>query len=244
VTTKSNIKRLVNSLLKKAGFQICRSDQIYSLENALDRTSKKGIGIQSIIDIGASNGSWSQIVKSYYPDASFHLIEANQYHEEKLKQFKETHQNVDYVLAAAGDRVGQIYFDASDPLGGLASHEPLTDKPYITVPVTTIDTEVVTKHLAPPFLLKLDTHGFEMPILKGAEQTLKDTNIIVIETYNFNLTKDSLRFWEMCSFLESKGFRPIDMCDPLYRVRDQSFWQIDFFFIRDNRPEFQVNSYN
>ena len=62
--------------------------------------------------------------------------------------------------------------------------------------------------LRPPFLIKLDTHGFEVPILKGAQETLQQTNLLVIETYNFQLQPTSLRFHEMCSYMEFGGFPP------------------------------------
>lgn len=60
------------------------------------------------------------------------------------------------------------------------------------VPQKTIDNSVLEHSLKGPFLLKFDTHGFEIPILEGAAQTLLATNIIIMETYNFKLTEDSL----------------------------------------------------
>lgn len=95
-----------------------------------------------------------------------------------------------------------------------------------------------------PYLLKLDTHGFEVPIFNGAKSTLLNTNIIIVETYNFDLTKESLKFWEICDFLEKKGFRPVDMMEPMFRPKDESLWQMDLVFIRSERAEFQVNTYD
>jgi hypothetical protein len=114
---------------------------------------------------------------------------------------------------------------------------------YVRVPVTTIDAQVAQRQLKPPFLIKLDTHGFEVSILNGAQATLRQTNLLVIETYNFHLLPDSLRFHEMCSFMEARGFRPIDLVEPMHRERDQALWQFDLVFIRADRPEFQSSSY-
>lgn len=41
------------------------------------------------------------------------------------------------------------------------------------VPATTIDLEVAERGLQAPFVIKLDTHGFELPILNGARGTLR-----------------------------------------------------------------------
>jgi len=68
-----------------------------------------------------------------------------------------------------------------------------------------------------------------VPILEGARQTLKEANAVIIETYNFQIAKDSLRFWEMCSYMENLGFLPIDMADFMHRKKDGAFWQMDTF---------------
>jgi hypothetical protein len=39
--------------------------------------------------------------------------------------------------------------------------------------VTTVDIEVAQRALLGPYLIKLDAHGFEVPILIGAQEALK-----------------------------------------------------------------------
>jgi FkbM family methyltransferase len=178
----------------------------------------------------------------YYPDCSYHLIEANPYHRRGLDRFARRHPRVSYSLAAAADYVGEIYFDESDPWSGVAVHQS-TESAKQCFPCTTIDAEVVEHGLNGPYLLKLDTHGFEVPILDGARDTLQNTHTIVMETYNFHLNESSLTFWEMCEFLLKRGFRPIDLLEPIYRPKDSAFWQVDIVFARSDRPEFNDNKY-
>ncbi|MDV3001973.1 MAG: hypothetical protein N5P05_003579 [Chroococcopsis gigantea SAG 12.99] len=64
-----------------------------------------------------------------------------------------------------------------------------------------------------------------------AKETLYQTEMIIVETYNFGIAPGSLRFYQICQYLETKGFRCVDMCDPLFREKDKAFWQIDLFFI-------------
>ena len=116
-------------------------------------------------------------------------------------------------------------------------------KNCIKVPVITIDFLVKQKCLTPPYLLKLDTHGYEIPILEHSKETLKNTNLIVIEAYNFKLTHNSLKFYEMCIYMEQHGFSCIDISEPLFRPKDKALWQIDLFFIPSTRPEFKDNNY-
>jgi len=35
----------------------------------------------------------------------------------------------------------------------------------------------------------------------------------------------------------------IDICEPLHRKYDDSFWQMDLFFVREDRKEFHHNAY-
>jgi len=232
----------INGALQRLGYRVTRTIPAETaMESGLRRAAARGIPLRTIIDVGASNGSWSDIAHKYFSDAKYLLIEANSVHEDGLRAFKQRVPGSDYVLAAGGDRVGTVYFDGAAPLGGVASTNP--EEGMSVVPSTTIDHEVATRGLPPPYAIKLDTHGFEVPILEGAKATLAQANLLVIEVYNFTLMPGALRFQEMCAYLAPLGFSPIDLCDPMYRPKDGAFWQCDLFFARSDRPEFADNKY-
>ena len=104
-----------------------------------------------------------------------------------------------------------------------------------------IDDEVKDKGLAPPFLIKLDTHGHEREILEGAAKTLPLTDILVVEVYNF--ASEERRFPAMCALIESLGFHCVDIGEPMWREHDGSFWQMDLFFVRAQSKEAQYQGY-
>lgn len=213
-----------------------------SFSGALERLKARRIPVNTVLDVGASDGCWSRDLMRVYPHARYHCIEAQAPHEPGLRQFAAEHSNVSYVLAAAGAEEGQIHFDATALLGGIASHTPLGQN-GIVVPMTTLDIQVAKLALAPPFLIKLDTHGFEIPILNGATATLAQSEVLIIEAYNFKIAPTAVLFYELCQFLEGKGFRCIDLYDPAFRARDHAFWQMDLVFARATRPEFQSPSF-
>jgi FkbM family methyltransferase len=237
-----NIARGVNGALALLGYHLGRVDTESSMEAGLRRAAARGIEVATFVDVGASDGRWSELARRHYPAARFLLIEANRVHEPGLRGFTERVAGSDYVLAAAADRAGDLYFDASDAFGGVASAE--RGEGMLTVPATTVDAEVAERALPAPYALKLDTHGFELPILAGASQVLGSASLLVVETYNFELFPGVLRFHELCAHLEQLGFRPIDLVDPVYRPKDGAFWQCDVFFARADRPEFQSNSFD
>jgi hypothetical protein len=92
-------------------------------------------------------------------------------------------------------------------------------------------------------MIKLDTHGVEIPILTGAMATLKQTNVLVIEAYNFTFGQPAVPFWELCRYMLKLGFRPLDVFDLLYREVDNAFWQFDLLFVRGDLPLFQDTRY-
>ena len=213
-----------------------------STARALEKIAARDLEISTVVDVGASNGMWSAVTRQSYPEAGYLLIEAQKVHEPALINYCRANSNTTYVLAAAGDSVGQIYFDDNAPFGGVASHQP-TEAARSVLPVTTIDHEVSVRGLNGPFLVKLDTHGFEVPIFEGASETLKQANLVVIEVYNFKITDHSLLFDEMCAYMRTLGFGVIDISEPLWRQRDNAFWQMDLFFIPLTRPEFAARTY-
>lgn len=214
-----------------------------STDRALYRIRERGMNIGTVIDVGASNGMWSEVCERHFPDANYLLMEANRAHEGDLEAYVTHRPKSDYVLSAAGDAIGKIEFiDTGDVFGGGVSYSP-SGGIIREVPMTTIDHEIKSRALPAPFLIKLDTHGFEREILDGAAAVLPDAALVVIETYIFKLREGAPLFQEMIAYMEMRGFRVIDMSEPLWRQADGALWQIDMFFIKVSRPEFSHNGF-
>lgn len=213
-----------------------------SERQAFRRLQKRGIPVETVIDVGASNGCWSREMMQVYPQARYFCIEAKTEHEPALRQFKSEKPNVEFIIAAAGDREGEVnfYSPPNEPFGGSARHKPF-GRHNSVVPMVSIDGLCGTKKLAPPYLIKLDTHGFEVPILDGAAKALEQTNLLIIEAYNFRYRPEMLTFWELCSRLEREGFRCLDLMTPVHRPDDEVLFQVDLIFARATRPEFECN---
>ncbi len=245
------VKKIIQNLFKVLGYKLHKlntsnvvhaNNKQFTMHSAIKRCLERGVNVTTVIDVGASDGRWSKACMRSIPHANYFLVEAQLAHKEGLEAFKRTHENVDYVIAAAGKENGTIYFDDTELFGGLASKSKINEN-FVEVPVVSLDSEFDKQKLKPPFLLKLDTHGYEVPILEGAKNVIKEASLIIIETYNYKLTNDSLKYYEMCKYMEDLGFSPIEMVDLMQRKYDNSFWQMDTFFIPSNSKEFSYNSY-
>ena len=110
------VKKMIYRILNKFGYQIYKKKDLEksivdknNMLAALERCFQKGIELGTVIDVGASNGMWSESCMKYYPRASYFLIEAQKEHQFSLDKFKKIYTNVDYKIAAAGGREGFVF---------------------------------------------------------------------------------------------------------------------------------------
>src|SRR5437660_11577163 len=95
----SLIKRTARAYLDHRGLDLVQKDNqnLLSLDSAMRR--RRDVKVQSVIDVGASDGRWSERMMKHYPGVRYLLIEAQEAaHGDSLRRFKATHANVDYAL--------------------------------------------------------------------------------------------------------------------------------------------------
>ncbi len=236
------IKKLHSLLARSGRVPTVVSSNQATMPDMFVRLASRNHVFNTVVDVGAAVGGWSANFAEVIPGKSHLLIEANAVHESALLACCQGRPSWDYVLKACGRESGHVFFDGSDPFGGVASDVP-TKKASRSIEVTSIDHEISERGLKGPFLVKLDTHGYEIPILQGASETLCSTELLIIEVYNFQLQDGCLRFWEICRWMHERGFAPIDLFDVLYRPRDGALWQFDLVFARENASAFTSNTY-
>jgi FkbM family methyltransferase len=200
--------------------------------------------VPTIVDVGAAEGKWSLKANRIFRQSSFVLFEPLLERRNLLENLTTIHSTFHYVGAAAGNEKSTIQFNVTDDLdgSGISSSTNATNN-VRSIPVTRIDMVVEEKKLTGPFIIKLDTHGFEVPILQGCERILNDVELFIIECYGFRIADKSLLFWEMCAYMESLGFRVFDVVSLMNRPKDGAFWQCDIFFIKKDKEIFKYNSF-
>ena len=195
----------------------------------------RGHQFSEIIDIGASDGRWSRTSVMFFPEAIYSLIEPNKEHFAGIKKFLEEFPTCYHIASAGASCTGHIKFsfDPSNPFGGVVSHTSDGD----AIPCISVDDVIGKSKNKGSVLLKLDTHGYEIPILEGATKSLSKIDAIIMECYTHRFNDNSLNFWEICSYMDKIGYMCIDSADPLTRGSDQTLWQIDLLFVKKQRPE-------
>jgi FkbM family methyltransferase len=237
--------RRINKWLRPRGLRLLRTDGLlpddqFRMAGALNRVASRGTCVKTVFDVGASNGCWSERTRRVFPDAKYIAVEALEEWREPLQRLSESWSGFDYVIGAAGASADDIVqLDVSPDLVG--STVGGSGGQSRAVPAITLDQLAETKSAEGPYLLKFDTHGYELPILEGAKNVLNETEIVIMEVYNYEIQNGVLRFHEMVAVMEEKGFFCVDIADPMLRPYDQTFWQMDLFFQR-RAPESPIYS--
>jgi FkbM family methyltransferase len=238
------MKSVIKRAIAAAGYKVVKNDfdpqYNETMASALARLKNNGILPDTIVDLGAALGTWTEKALHIWPEAKYEMVEPLAEQTTALQAVKKRHPKVDYHLAVAGATPGEVGLNVSPDLDGSGVYNVQGDNVRM-VPVITIDD--IVKESARSVLIKFDTHGYELPILNGATRTLKKTSALIIEVYGFHISPTCLLFPELCAHLDGLGFRLVDMVDLMRRPGDNAFWQCDAVFLRKEEALFSNNNY-
>jgi FkbM family methyltransferase len=198
--------------------------------------------LRTVIDVGANRGQFTLYALARFPSANVIAFEPLPRAAEHMMRLFEGETRVEVVPFALGETEGEVVMhlsareDSSSllPVGeGQVSTFPGTDEVGTTrADVRTLDMVLVDRKLARPALLKIDVQGFELSVLRGAEQTLPSFDQVLVEASFAELYKGQALFPDVSRHLEGNGFRLVSGCistsDPSGR-----WLQGDFLYERD-----------
>ncbi len=104
----------------------------------------------------------------------------------------------------------------------------------VNVEIKTLDTLYAELGLeGKKVFIKMDTQGYEMPILRAAPETLKAISGLQVEMSLFELYSGETLFDEIIAFLKEAGFRPHMLIETNFSRRLNRQLQVDGVFFRD-----------
>jgi FkbM family methyltransferase len=249
------MKKLLKKIVRSFGLEVHRipktpsvpkpakTPAADSMTSAMQRMKELGVNPACIIDLGAAAGTWTMKAEKIWPSAEYVLFEPLEERKAELNALAEKNKKIKPVFAAAGNKSGSVKFMVSDDLDGSGVYDAEKNGGNREVRLTTIDEEIKNLKQNGDYLVKFDTHGFEVPILEGAKETLGKTRLVIMECYGFRIADNCLLFPEMCAYMEKLGFRLADIINVLHRPGDNLFWQCDAFFLPATHPSFNKNTY-
>lgn len=172
-----------------------------------------------IVDIGAHIGMWSRYVKTVYPNSLYFMLEANSDCEGELK---ETGMPYEIALLGEHDGVEKNYYkiNGGDCSGNSVYRERTEayDDSRCSVQrlkTQTLDSILKRKNLQPDFV-KLDVQGSELDVLKGAIETLKQAEFVLLEIEVAEFNQGRPTFAEIIAYMDKAGFEMFDLIELKY----------------------------
>ena len=90
-----------------------------TMRSALRWLASHDFEVNTVLDVGASDGRWSLQCMDFYPAANYVLFDPNPMHDAALKAFEATVKPSTHIIQkAVGHDSGSVHFNATDPFGG------------------------------------------------------------------------------------------------------------------------------
>jgi FkbM family methyltransferase len=182
-----------------------------------------------IVDIGAHKGHWSTRAAKIFPGVPIFMVEAQGNLEGDLRR-----SGFPYALCLLGAKNQEAVafkVDPEWPTGGSVLEEVTSfQRQTISMPMRRLDD--LETGLKGPLFLKLDVQGYELEVLRGAQSTLAQTDVIVAEVALLNYNVGAPLMAEVVAFMAERGFEPYDIGDVMRRFEDRAMFQCDMIFVR------------
>lgn len=175
----------------------------------------------TVLDVGANAGDYARYVRSLAPEASIVAFEPHPRTFARLRQTAETHR-FEAINMAVSDTVGMVtLYDFPDTDGSTqASLDPGVimlhgGRAPVShhVECTTLDAFAEARNIETIHLLKIDTEGFDLDVLKGARRLLAERRIKLIhfEFIGSNVVR-RVCMRDFFEVLEEGGYRIARIC--------------------------------
>lgn len=242
---KTRIKEVLKSIEYKISSEKSEigSDKrpIGKMDFLLQDLKKRGLNCKVIVDVGANRTNWSRMAKKVFPSSSFCLVEPQIEMKESLDRFCQEYNDSVYYLAGAGAKKGRLTLTVWDDLQG-SSFLPKPDDTLKNIgkqrviEIITIDDLVSSSEIMPPELMKLDTQGFELEALMGAEKTFGYTDVYILEVslFSFADVPGQPSFSDVINFMLEREYVVYDFAGFLRRPLDGALGQCDICFVKKN----------
>jgi len=242
------MKKLINNFLNLFGYKISNLDFIYDSNLNLINTIKQK-KINTVIDVGANEGQFAtKIINngfegniiSFEPLSSAHTKLLN-----IVKSFK-NHNKVNWIAekrVAIGNKNKKTIInisansESSSILKILPKHTSL--KPTsITVGKEDVMMKKMDNYLDlvskqnGPYLLKIDTQGYEMEVLKGSKNLLNIVSYLLVEVSLVELYQGQKLLKDILNFLSKKNFKIWSVDRVMGNKKTGQTYQLDIFFYK------------
>jgi len=198
---------------------------------------------KTVIDVGVGNGTHSLYAAN--PNADFYLIEPVPDNQGTVAAIAKR-LGARFFNVAAGATHGDIAFNMHADVTGSSLFRQLEgealDGQRITVPMRTLD-ELIPADIARPCVLKIDTQGAELDVIRGGAATMQRVDVAILEVSFHQFREGAAEVHEVIQAMTGIGFRCYDILEGHFRSVDNALAQVDIVFVRDDSALRKVRTF-
>jgi FkbM family methyltransferase len=225
------LKRLAASCFETLGLELRR------LPDAVDRdpflymkAALRDAGAPVILDVGANVGQSIARFQRLWPQSIIHAFEPGRANFTELQRRTSGTQRVHLNQTALGASLGSFEFQENSQGDMSSLLEPSGDAwgtivDRYTVPVTTVDAYAAERSLSRIDILKIDTQGFDLQVLRGAQASLERrlVRFVLLELIFANLYTGQARVDEVFRCLLDHQMQLVGIYD-FHSLRQRAGW--------------------
>lgn len=205
-------KGILNRVLGTIGYAVTKKGAASSFSLYNSAYLARICNPKTVIDVGVGYGTYP--LYGAFPNAEFILVEPVEEYKSAIDKILAKYQGrVHYKAVGHENGTIDLQVDLSSlQLSSQFKRTALTERPghrieLRKVELAKLDTIVGTpSQIQRPLILKVDTEGNELNVLRGAEEVLKRTDFVILEASISQRFEGSYEFGDLFNFLSCRGF--------------------------------------
>jgi len=207
-----------------------------SIDLTLKYLKEWGYTPQVVVDVGAYCGNWTEMFKTFFPDATILMIEPQASQTDALKKICRTYNPTVFLetnLLGSADGQEVQFTEMETGSSVFEENNSSVTKNKVTKQLITLDSLIQENYGWNEInFLKIDVQGYELEVLAGALKSLSTCEFVLMESSLIPVNKGCPLIADVIIFMDKQGFRLLDFCSQIRR-KDKALWQTDLLFIRE-----------
>jgi len=178
----------------------------------LEKVRDMGINPTSILDVGAHTGQFYGWAKRVWPYSVIWMVEANHLHKGALNNLTQGKDD-EYLIAALGDEKREVTFYTRSDKPHTEGNSYYEEVNYWDIQDLVQKNKMTLQRLDDLFtdettfdIIKLDTQGSELDILKGGKNLCQKASVIILEISDIEYNIGAPSKDELVSYMKNIGF--------------------------------------
>lgn len=202
----------------------------------------KEMNIKTVLDIGANEGQFALLIRKLLPQVAICSFEPIPACYAKLVKKFNNDMTFKAFNVAIGDKAETIEMNINDfsPSSSLLEIDELHVQNFKhtvnsvrqQIPVKTLDGLRAELDLVKPYMVKIDTQGYEDKVIKGGQEVLAGAEVIFVELSYRTLYKEQVLFDDIYNDLVRLGFQYHGNSEELLSPINGAVLQSDGIFIK------------